>query len=77
MKVVQLTIDEVKNNMNDSDIYRITVCDDTHGNSGKRHFSARLKPLKNMSIEEFNESLENEDDFAFIKIYCDKVMENA
>lgn len=57
--------------MGDGNLYRIMLCDDTHGNTGRTHYSARIKPVKNLSIAEFTESIDNPK-YGFIKIEEDK-----
>ena len=59
MKVTQVTKDYVLDNMRADNLYRLTLCDDSHGNTGKKHYSARIKPVKNLSIAEFTESIDN------------------
>lgn len=65
MKITQVNADYVKEHLDDPSIYRLTVCDD--GNYGHSHISARIKPLKSMTLDEFNKSIENEN-YGFIRI---------
>lgn len=67
MKVTQVNKDYVVNNMDKDNLYRLLVCNDTHGNTGKNHYSARIKPVKNLSVAEFTESIDNPD-YGFIVI---------
>lgn len=53
--------------MGDDDLYRILLCDDSHGNTGRKHYSARIKPVKNLSVAEFTESIDDSK-YGFIKI---------
>lgn len=53
--------------MGDDNLYRVLLCDDSHGNTGKKHYSARIKPVKNLSVAEFTESIDNPS-YGFIKI---------
>jgi hypothetical protein len=71
MKITQVTSEFVKDNMAMDNLYRILVCDDTHGNTGKNHYSARIKPVRNLSVEEFTDSINNPE-FGFIRIEEDK-----
>ena len=59
MKVTQVDKEFVLANMREDNLYRLTLCDDTHGNTGRKHYSARIKPVKNLSIAEFTESIDN------------------
>ena len=59
MKVTQVDKEFVLTNMREDNLYRLTLCDDTHGNTGRKHYSARIKPVKNLSIAEFTESIDN------------------
>ena len=43
MKVTQVSNEYVRNNLFEEGLFRVMLCDDTHGNTGKRHFSARIK----------------------------------
>lgn len=67
MKVTQVNKDYIVNNMDKDNLYRLLVCNDTHGNTGKNHYSARIKPVKNLSVAEFTESIDNPD-YGFIVI---------
>lgn len=68
MRVTQVdNIGYLKEHMGDDNLYRLVICDDTHGNTGRKHYSARIKPVKNLSVEEFTESMSNPK-FGFIKI---------
>lgn len=57
MKITQVSTEYVRAHLADSNIYRIIVCDD--GNYGHSHKVARMKPLKNMTVEEFNKSVQD------------------
>lgn len=59
MKITQVTKEYVVLHMDSDNLYRLMVCDDTHGNTGKKHYSARIKPVKNLSVAEFTESVDN------------------
>ena len=71
MKVTQVDKSYVVSHMSSDNLYRVLVCDDSHGNTGKKHYSARIKPVKNLSVAEFTESVDNPD-HAFIIIEEDK-----
>lgn len=64
--VKQVTTDWVRENLGDTRIHRILLCDD--GNYGHTHVVARMKPLKNMTIEEYNESISDGGQYAFITV---------
>jgi hypothetical protein len=57
----------LKKHMGDYGLYRILLCDDSHGNTGRKHYSARIKPVNNLSVAEFTESIDNPK-YGFIKI---------
>lgn len=57
IKITQVTPEYVKEHLDDKNIYRILICDD--GNYGHSHAVARMKPLKNLTLEEFTESLKD------------------
>ena len=59
MKIIQVSTNFVMENLKSDNIYRIMLCDDTKSTASKKHYSARIKPLKNLSVEELNESLDN------------------
>lgn len=59
MKVTQVDKEYVVSNMDSDNLYRLLRCDDSHGNTGKKHYSARIKPVKNLSVGEFTESIDN------------------
>ena len=65
MKITQVSTEYVKEHLQDSNIYRIMICDD--GNYGHTHKVARMKPVKNLTIEEFVTSIADVE-FGFIKI---------
>ena len=67
MKVTQVAKEYVISHMESDNLYRIMICDDTHGNTGRKHYSARIKPVKNLSVAEFTESVDNPD-YGFIVI---------
>lgn len=67
MKITQVDKEFVISHMDSENLYRVMVCDDTHGNIGRKHYSARIKPVKNLSIAEFTESIDNPE-YGFIKI---------
>ena len=66
MKITQVTTDFVREHLADTNIYRIIICDD--GNYGKSHKVARMKPLKNMTVEEFTASVAENAQCGFIVI---------
>lgn len=59
MRVTQVSSDYVAKNMDNDNLYRVFKCDDSHGNTGKKHYSVRLKPVRNMTIAEYTESIDN------------------
>jgi hypothetical protein len=65
MKITQVSADYVKAHLGDSNIYSILICDD--GKGGRSHRVARMKPLKNLTMEEFVESVDNQD-YGFITV---------
>lgn len=67
MKVTQVNKDYVVSHMDSDNLYRLMICDDTHGNTGRKHYSARIKPVKNLSVAEFTESIDNPE-YGFIVI---------
>lgn len=67
MKITQVDKEFVISHMDSENLYRVMVCDDTHGKTGRKHYSARIKPVKNLSIAEFTESIDNSE-YGFIKI---------
>ena len=58
MKINQVSIDYVKEHLHDENIYRILICDD--GKNGKYHKAVRIKPLLNLTLNDFNESIGSE-----------------
>lgn len=67
MKIVQVSTKFVMENLKSDNIYRIMLCDDTKSTASKKHYSARIKPLKNLSVDELNESIDNPE-YGFIII---------
>lgn len=59
MKVTQVNKEYVVSHMESENLYRLLMCDDTHGKTGKKHYSARIKPVRNLSVAEFTESIDN------------------
>lgn len=68
MKITPIDSGYVATHLSDTNIYRISACDD--GKNGKKHCSVRIKHLHNLTIEEFENSLDNSD-YAFIKVEVD------
>ena len=69
MKVKVVDSGYVATHLSDKTIYRLMVCDD--GKNGKPHYSLRIKPLAHVTIEEFENSLDNSD-YAFIQVELDE-----
>lgn len=67
MKVTQVDKEYVVSHMDSENLYRLLVCDDSHGKTGKKHYSARIKPVRNLSVAEFTESIDTEN-YGFILI---------
>lgn len=69
MKIVQVSNDVVRDNsiknLGNPNLYRILVCDD--GNYGHRHLTARLKPIKNLTMDELTASFDDKNT-AFIEV---------
>ena len=59
MKITQVDRDYVVSHMESESLYRLLMCDDSHGKTGKKHYSARIKPVRNLSVAEFTESIDN------------------
>jgi len=57
MKITQVSAEYVKEHLEDTNIYRILICDD--GNYGNSHRVARMKPLRNLTMEEFVKSTQD------------------
>lgn len=66
LKITQVSADWIRDNIGDDRIYRILLCDD--GNYGHSHTVARMKPLKNMTIEEYNNSIAANGQYGFILV---------
>lgn len=67
MKITQVDKEYLIAHMEDNNLYRVLLCDDSHGNTGKTHYSARIKPMKNLSVADFTASIDNPS-YGFIKI---------
>lgn len=67
MKITQVDKDYLVAHMEEDNLYRILICDDSHGKTGKTHYSARIKPMKNLSVADFTASIDNPS-YGFIKI---------
>ena len=67
MKITQVNKDYLVAHMEEDNLYRILLCDDSHGNTGKTHYSARIKPVKNLSVADFTDSIDSPK-YGFIKI---------
>lgn len=70
MKITQVNKDYLVTHMDEDNLYRVLICDDSHGKTGKTHYSARIKPVKNLSVADFTESVDNPA-YGFIKIVED------
>ena len=69
MKIKQVDIEYVKEHLDikgmaNENIYRLLACDD--GNYGKSHMTVKIKPLKNLKIEELLGA--DSEDCAFIEV---------
>lgn len=71
MKITQVDKNFVIANMENDRLFRVLLCDDTHGNTGKNHYSARIKPVKNLSIADFTATCDDPK-YGFILIEEDK-----
>lgn len=69
MKITQISLDEVLNNITSPDIYRVCLCDDSNYGQRKKHFSARMRPVKNIPMIEL---FEHRDDPAYAYVVIDK-----
>lgn len=67
MKITQVNKDYLVTHMDEDNLYRVLICDDSHGKTGKTHYSARIMPVKNLSVADFTESVDNPA-YGFIKI---------
>lgn len=67
MKITQVDKEYITTHMNSENLYRVLLCDDSHGNTGRKHYSARIKPFQNLSITELMESIDDPK-YGFIKI---------
>lgn len=65
MKITQINCDSLNMAHIADNLYRITLCND--GKNSKYHLSARIKPVKNMTLEEFAESHDNPE-YGFVRI---------
>lgn len=65
MKITQVSYYFVKDHMHDSNIYRLLVCDD--GNYGHHHQTIKIKPVKNLTVDELAKSADN-DNAGFVLI---------
>lgn len=68
MKITQVSADYVREHMSDDRLYRLVICDD--GNYGKSHASVRMKSVRNLTIDEFEKSLES-NQYGFILVEAD------
>jgi hypothetical protein len=71
MKITPVSPGYVATHLGDKNLYRVSACDD--GNYGKSHTSVRIKPVRNLTVEDFNASLDNSN-YGFIKVELDETV---
>ena len=65
MKIIQITFEEAMNSLTDARLHRIMICNDANYGGKKKHYSARIRPVKSIPMGDLLDS-KDDPNYAFV-----------